>query len=171
MARTHVLSDGRGRAARKAALMLSAASALGLLLILGVPRVGACHGMFQQQHAAIMPGAPETAAQTLKKDMDKEGKVLVIDVRGPQAYAEGHVPGAINIPIEQLQNKIDEMKVPKNTTIVTVCEHGGRSSRAALELQKLGYKTSSFCRLDGWKKQGYKVETGGGKPAAAPEPH
>ena len=160
MGRINVLSGGRVSAAHPAASMFRAASTMGLLLVLGVP---VCLGMPLQQHAAVIPGAPETSAQTLKQEMEKKGKRLVIDVRNPQEYAAGHVPGAINIPFEQLQNKIQEMKVPKNTILVTVCEHGGRSSRAALELQKLGYQTSSFCRLDSWKKQGYKLESGNGK--------
>ena len=159
MGRINVLSGGRDSAAHPAASLFCSASTM-CLLLLGIP-VGL--GTPLPQHAAIMPCAPETSAQTLKQEMEKKGKSLVIDVRNPQEYAAGHVPGAINIPIEQLQNKIEEMKVPKSTTLVTVCEHGGRSSRAALELQKLGYKTSSFCRLDSWKKQGYKLESGEGK--------
>jgi rhodanese-related sulfurtransferase len=58
------------------------------------------------------------------------------------------------------------MKVSKDTTLVTMCEHGGRSSRAALELEKLGYKTASYCTLDSWKKCGYKIETSDAKPHA-----
>ena len=65
----------------------------------------------------------------------------------------------MNIPLDDLARKLEEMKVTKDTTLVTMCEHGGRSSRAALELQKLGYPTASFCTLDSWKKCGYKIET------------
>ena len=50
------------------------------------------------------------------------------------------------------------MHVSKNITIVTMCDHGGRSSRAALELKKMGYCTASFCRIDQWQKAGYKIE-------------
>ena len=115
------------------------------------------------QHAPVDKSAPETAAARLHEELGQGSKVLVIDVRAPKEFATGHVPGAVNIPSEELGKKIRVMKVPKDTTIVTVCEHGGRSSRAAAELQAMGYKTSSFCRLDGWKEKSYKVETSDAK--------
>ena len=91
----------------------------------------------------------------------------MIDVRSPQEFATGHIPGAVNIPLEGLAKKLEDMKVSQDTMPVTVCEHGGRSSHAVLELQKLGCKTSSFCTLDSWKKCGYKIDADDGKPAAA----
>ena len=116
------------------------------------------------QHAPIDKDATETSAANLHDLKVVSEKLLVIDVREPKEFETGHVPGAVNIPIGNLAKKIQAMDVPKDTTIVTVCEHGGRSSRAAVELKKLGYKTTSFCRLDGWKEKGYEVENGDGKP-------
>jgi rhodanese-related sulfurtransferase len=113
-----------------------------------------------QEHPATLPDVPSTSAQRLAEKKDQGKGVLVIDVRSPREYAQGHIPGARNIPVEELGKKLAEMKLPKDTTVVTVCEHGGRSSRAVVELQKLGYKTSSFCTLDSWKKAGYKLEKG-----------
>ena len=118
----------------------------------------------QQAHAPVAAGARETSANKLEEELRQGGKILIIDVRTAKEFSAGHVPGAKNIPFEEFSKKFSELKVPKETTIVTVCEHGGRSSRAALELQKLGYKTSSFCTLDSWKKQGFKVETSSEKP-------
>lgn len=111
-----------------------------------------------QHHAPVAPGARETGAAALSRDLDQGKKILIIDVRAPEEFNAGHIPGAVGIPIEELSKRIAEMKVSKDTTIVTVCDHGGRSSRAALELEKLGYKTSSFCRLDAWKKEGHRLE-------------
>lgn len=116
------------------------------------------------QHAPVDPNATETAAARLHDEMMADGKLLVIDVRTPKDFEAGHVPGAINIPVEELTKKIGEMKLSKETTIVTVCDHGGRSSRAAVELKKMGFNTTSFCRLDAWKEKGYKVESGKDKP-------
>lgn len=116
------------------------------------------------QHAPVDPNATETEAARLHDEMGTDEKLLVIDVRTPKDFEAGHVPGVINIPIEELAKKIGEMKLSKETAIVTVCDRGGRSSRAAVELKNMGFKTTSFCRLESWKEKGYKVESGDGKP-------
>ena len=135
--------------------MRHAVSICGLLLA-----GSACAGLAAlQEHPAIVTSAPETSAKTLREELGSSEKILVIDVRSAKEYAAGHIPGAINIPFEDLSRKIGALKVPKDTAIVTMCEHGGRSSRAVVELQKLGYKASSFCRLESWRKERYKVES------------
>jgi rhodanese-related sulfurtransferase len=120
----------------------------------------------QRKHPPVASAARETTAQQLHAALGHEAKVLVIDVRTPAEYARGHIPEAVNIPISVLPAKIRKMDVSKNTTIVTMCDHGGRSSRAALELQKMGYRTASFCRIDAWKKNGYKIKSGDAGPSS-----
>lgn len=115
---------------------------------------------FSQKHPPIAAGAQETTAKQLHSILGHNGKILVVDVRTPEEYAKGHIPEAINIPINQLAEKLRQMHVSKDTTIVTMCDHGGRSSRAALELQQMGYKTTSFCRIDSWRKDGYQIRKG-----------
>jgi len=119
------------------------------------------------QHAPVEKAAKQTSAEQLQQALGKDAKILVIDVRNSQEFSTGHIPGAVNIPLDDLAKRLVEMKVSKDTTIVTMCEHGGRSSHAVLELQKLGYPTASFCTLDSWKKCGYKIESGDAKPRAA----
>jgi rhodanese-related sulfurtransferase len=140
--------------------MKSAAICIGLLLAWTSAVAG-------QQHAPVEKTAKETSAEQLQEALGKDTKILVIDVRSPQEFAAGHISSAVNIPLDEMSRKLEAMKVSKDTTIVTMCEHGGRSSRAAVELQKLGYHTASFCTLDSWKKCGYKIETGDAKPHAA----
>jgi rhodanese-related sulfurtransferase len=113
-----------------------------------------------QKHPSIAPGAKETSARFLHSLQVSDTKTIVIDVRTPEEYSKGHIPEAINIPITELPQRIRNMHVPKGTTIVTMCDHGGRSSRAALELEKMGYRTASFCRIDSWKKDGYQIKKG-----------
>jgi phage shock protein E len=116
------------------------------------------------QHAPVEKDAPEIEATRLHDELGQGKKILVIDVRTPQEFECGHVLGAVNVPVDEIAQKIGEMKLAKDTTIVTICEHGGRSSRAAIELQKMGYKTTSFCRMDHWRSKDYKVEKGDAKP-------
>jgi rhodanese-related sulfurtransferase len=139
--------------------MKNIAICIGLLLAWS----GAAGG---QQHATVDKSAKQTSAEQLQQALGKNTRILVIDVRSAQEFATGHIPGAVNIPLEGLARKLEEMKVSKDTTLVTTCEHGGRSSRAALELEKLGYHTASYCTLDSWKKCGYKIATGDAKPHA-----
>ena len=122
--------------------------------------VGTQFPLQAREHPPVVANAPETTARQLQDDLTQGKKVLVIDVRSPKEYAEAHVPGSINIPLGELSKKIAEMKVSKDTTIVTLCEHGGRASRAVEELRKLGYNATSYCKLDSWKREGYKTEKG-----------
>ncbi|MGE5326427.1 MAG: rhodanese-like domain-containing protein [Deltaproteobacteria bacterium] len=116
------------------------------------------------QHMTADKAAPETEATKLHDELGLGRKILVIDVRTPKEFQADHIPGSVNIPLDELERKVSEMKLAKDTTIVTICEHGGRSSNAAMVLQKMGYKTVSYCRLDHWRAKDYKVEKGDAKP-------
>lgn len=64
---------------------------------------------------------------------------LILDVRSPEEYAEGHVPGAINIPHDQLAARLAEISAHKNSDIVLYCRSGGRVGIAAGILQAAGF--------------------------------
>lgn len=69
----------------------------------------------------------------------KQG-AIVIDVRSPQEFAEGHIPGAICIPEYNIQREIRN-KVPNiKSLIIVYCDSGVRSKNAQKRLQKMGYK-------------------------------
>jgi len=67
----------------------------------------------------------------------KEGARLV-DVRTPREFAQGHVEGAINIPLQALQERLDEL-TPKDQTIILYCRSGNRSAQAAELLRGAGF--------------------------------
>ena len=60
--------------------------------------------------------AKETAANVLKEKLDKGEKVLVIDVRSDEEIKTGSIPGAIHIPMEQLEARMKD--VPKDVQLV-----------------------------------------------------
>ncbi len=71
------------------------------------------------------------------KNMVSKGAIL-IDVRSPQEFKEGHLPGAINIPEYEIRKVKNEM--PKlNQQIVVYCQYGGRSKNAYNMMKKMGY--------------------------------
>jgi len=50
-----------------------------------------------------------------------------VDVRTPQEYAQGHVPGAINIPLQDVNAALESGKIDKNKPLVFICQSGARS--------------------------------------------
>ena len=81
-----------------------------------------------------------------KKDLNKDeldrflkdGAVLV-DVRSPQEYREGHLEGAMLIPEYELISKHSKSFKSKDETIILYCSNGLRSKKAQRKLEKLGY--------------------------------
>ena len=64
---------------------------------------------------------------------------LVIDVRTAQEFAEGHFPGAINIPHEDIIQGIRAHNVDKDQTVLLYCRSGNRSGQAEIRLQSSGF--------------------------------
>ena len=78
----------------------------------------------------------------INRDVDQfrrtEGAML-LDVRGEDEYAEGHIPGSVNIPLQILPTK-KGLPEDLDTPIFVYCRSGGRSRRAAAFLEKAGYE-------------------------------
>lgn len=71
-------------------------------------------------------------------ELMKQGAVL-IDVRSPQEYKEGHLEGAISIPEYEIKRKIELQVRDKGTKVILYCNSGRRSRKAADLLKRLGY--------------------------------
>ena len=71
--------------------------------------------------------------------MEKESGYIILDVRRPDEFASGHIPGAINVPNEIIgKDEIAELP-DKDQMIMVYCRSGRRSKEAAEKLVKLGY--------------------------------
>ena len=64
---------------------------------------------------------------------------LLLDVRTPEEFSKGHVPGAINIPYDEVADRLDELEGDKQRAIVVYCESGKRAGRAESTLAAQGY--------------------------------
>ena len=73
------------------------------------------------------------------QEMAKKGAIL-LDVRSPQEYREGHIDGAISIPEYEIKKEVEKKLKDKDINIVVYCSSGGRSKKAQKQLKKLGYK-------------------------------
>ena len=67
-------------------------------------------------------------------------EAILLDVRSPQEYKEGHLPKSINIPLYDISTKIENEIQNKETTIIAYCQSGNRSRKAVEILLKNGYK-------------------------------
>ncbi|MBF5045339.1 rhodanese-like domain-containing protein [Aggregicoccus sp. 17bor-14] len=67
-----------------------------------------------------------------------EAGAALIDVRTPEEFREGHVPGARNIPVQELARRLAEVG-PPGTPVVVYCRAGARAASAAELLQRAGY--------------------------------
>lgn len=67
----------------------------------------------------------------------KEGKGTIVDVRTPEEYMGGHVSGSINIPLQEVMNRLDEIK-NLEAPLVLCCASGGRSGQATSYLTQQG---------------------------------
>lgn len=100
------------------------------------------------KHYLRKASADEEKTETKHKDImtlddllqkiEGNEKVTVIDVREPAEYAFGHIPGAINIPLDELEKRFEEMD--KNDDIHVVCRTGSRSDLAAQKMAAEGFE-------------------------------
>lgn len=94
-----------------------------------------------------------------------EADFILVDVRGPAAFAPGHVPGAVNIPHRQLS--ADTLAAyPNDSLFVVYCAgpHCNGANRAAVRLATLGYPVKEMIGgLLGWRDEGFALaKTGQG---------
>ena len=75
--------------------------------------------------------------QGVQEFKNAAGAVL-LDVRTPQEYREGHIPGSQNVPLQQL-DKVEEVTDNKDTVLYVYCRSGARSRQAVSLLKHMGY--------------------------------
>lgn len=85
---------------------------------------------------------------------------LLIDVRSPEEYASGHIPGAINIPHKSIVNYLSELQEHKDKPIILYCRSGRRARLAMRVLQEHDFTDVMHLEGDilGWNEAGYAVE-------------
>lgn len=85
---------------------------------------------------------------------------VIIDVRTPEEYAEGHIKGAVLIPVQELEQRMAE--VPRDRQVYVYCRSGRRSAKAAAMLAKHGFDRveNMVGGIEAWKAAGYPVVEG-----------
>jgi rhodanese-related sulfurtransferase len=87
-------------------------------------------------------------------------KAVVIDVCEPEEFAKGHLGGAKNVPLNQLEAKLASTVKNKALPVILVCQSGARSNRALAIAKKLGYEQAQNLSggLAAWKAANLPVE-------------
>lgn len=93
--------------------------------------------------------------------MNRE-KAVVVDVCEPQEYAAGHVNGAKNIPLSQLESQLASAIKNKTNPLILVCASGVRSSRAVAIANKLGFEKAHSLAggMGAWRQAGLPIQKG-----------
>lgn len=114
---------------------------------------------------SVLTTAAIAAMQNINAaDMQKITKqtpdVYLLDVRTLGEYQQKRIKGGRLIPIDQVQNRIDE--IPKNRPIIVYCETGARSAMVGRYLDSLGYQSvyNLAQGIMGWQVRGYPIESG-----------
>jgi rhodanese-related sulfurtransferase len=100
----------------------------------------------------------EVTVAALQTDLQKGAVPLLIDVRTPDEYAAGHVAGAKNIPLDQIESRLSEFG-SKDAEVYVICQSGARSARASTTLRSHGFKPVNVAGGTGaWRSAGLPVE-------------
>jgi len=98
---------------------------------------------------------PSGAVQLINRE-----KAVVVDVCEPAEFAAGHVSGAKNVPLGELEAKLPGLVKNKTLPLILVCASGARSSRAVAIAKKLGYEQAQSLGggLKSWKDANLPIE-------------
>jgi len=100
-------------------------------------------------------GGSSVKSITVQQLRERQG-VPLIDVREPDEFAAGHVPGAVNLPMSTLGERLHELP---DAAFDVICQVGGRSARVVQALEARGYDATNVEGGTGeWIAQGYPVE-------------
>lgn len=90
--------------------------------------------------------------EEVKEILDnKNENYVLIDVREDYEFNEGHIPGAVNIPL----GNIDSITYSTSRTIIVYCKSGNRSNEAAIKLKNMGYNVKDMGGILNWT---YEIE-------------
>lgn len=125
----------------------------------------ACGQTQQSQERSGTQASDQQAAQVqsmsgddltaLLKDEDKMKEVLLVDARDANDYASGHIDGAQNIFVDDMESKLSELEGYKDKQVVLYCNTGNKSGKAADILVKNGFK--NVYNAEGVKQYEYEL--------------
>ncbi|MGD0806992.1 MAG: rhodanese-like domain-containing protein [Anaerolineales bacterium] len=108
----------------------------------------------------IGKGSSSSSQISVAQALDKfHSGAFILDVRTSEEWNQGHIPGSILIPLDQLPGRLSE--VPRDRDMVVVCRTGVRSAQGLQILQQAGFTRAASMTggMDAWQAAGYPVES------------
>ena len=102
-------------------------------------------------------------APTTRARLAEPARLTILDVRGADEFTgrHGHIPGALNIPLEELETRLDAVVADLTGDVITVCRTDRRSASAARLLQDVGFADVKVLKggMVEWNALGFETET------------
>lgn len=119
-----------------------------LLLAVLVAFGAGCSRTSSPRAAATRAGPPRIDGAGAQRLVER-GAVL-LDVRTPEEFVEGHVEGALNLPVDQIDAAIPTL--PRQRPVVVCCATGSRSQVAAMHLAAAGFDVHDLGAMENWNR-------------------
>ncbi|MEE9294700.1 MAG: pyridoxal-phosphate dependent enzyme [Phycisphaerae bacterium] len=96
-------------------------------------------------------------ADVLNRNLQEPEKPFVVDVRPPDMFAKSHIAGSVNIPMEELAQRVGELPNDRDASIVMVCGIGKFSKNTVLYLKSMGYRNVRSMKggVNEWVRKGH----------------
>ena len=119
--------------------------------------------LLQHRVLGFLTNLPEdyqsVAPAFVKERLDAKNLPLIIDVRESGEFAQGHIEGAVNIPIRTIAQNLHRLPASRSTEIITVCPSGFRSAKVTMALSLIGYTNvkTMVLGMREWSARGFPV--------------
>lgn len=109
---------------------------------------------------SAQPTAADISPSELSDRIAAGGAPLILDVRSPAEFEAGHIAGAINIPHDQLTQRISELGISPSDEVVVHCQSGRRAGMAEAALREAGYTNVRDLsgHMQAWNEAGMPVD-------------
>jgi rhodanese-related sulfurtransferase len=83
---------------------------------------------------------PEVSAAEVRAAQERNERFLLLDVRRPDEWEATHIEGAVLLPLDELEARVEELAEWRAGRVVVHCHHGGRSAKACMLLRAWGFE-------------------------------
>ena len=111
--------------------------------------------------SGLAAGLPRPISpQELWSQIESSSATLIVDVRTPEEFAAGHVPGAVNVPIDALESRLTELFPHREDGVVVYCERGPRAGYAVSILERSAFSNIRYLKghMALWRSKGLPQE-------------